>query len=134
MADFPVNPEWVWLLTIVPLTGGAFLLIAAIAGLIALIRGSTRAPRARSVAFRAAALALVSPAFPLIPLAFLKWGVEFDYDWVVALFWLSILFFAFGCWWLTRPARWGRLWLARIWGSGCWWLGRPARSVRQPPK
>jgi hypothetical protein len=126
MADFPINPEWMWLLTIVPLTGGVFLFVAAIAGPIAIIMGSTRAPRARSVAFRTAVLALGSFAFPLIPLALLKRGVDLDYDWVVVLFWLSILFFAFGCWWLTRPARWGRLQLARVARCVCWWLGRPA--------
>lgn len=104
MADFPINPEWMWLLTIMPLTGGVFLFVAAIAGPIAIFMGSTRAPRARSVAFRTAVLALGPFAFPLIPLALLKRGVDLDYDLVVVLFWLSVLFLAFGCWWLGRPA------------------------------
>jgi Ca2+/Na+ antiporter len=99
------DPAWFFVLLGVPLIGGAFLLIAAIAALQAVIQGTTRAPRARSVALRALVLALVSPVLPMIPIS-LRHDIDMDVFDVAVVMWIA--FAVFGCWWLTRPAGWSR--------------------------
>jgi hypothetical protein len=102
MADFGVDFASLSILAGVPLTAAGFLLVAAIAGLITL---ATKAHRARHIAFRAMAIALVSLVFPLVPFGFLESGVKLDADLIHAWFWLWLMFFVGGCWWLARPAR-----------------------------
>ena len=105
MADFPTpSLAQLWLWAGVPLMGFVALAIAAIAG-IGTIRRSTGAPRARSAAGRAMALALGLPVFPLIPIACHEARVNLDDDLISVLAWLSVLFFAGGCVWLTRSGR-----------------------------
>lgn len=93
-----------WLWAGVPLMGFVALTIAAIAG-IGTLRRSNSARPTRSVAFKAMALALGLPVFPLIPIACQEARVNLDDDLISALAWLSLLFFAGACVWLIRSAR-----------------------------
>jgi len=105
MADFGApSLAQLWLLAGVPLMGFVALAIAAIAG-IATLRHSTGTPLARPVAARAMALAQGLAVFPLIPIAWHEARVNLDDDLISVLAWLSVLFFAGGCVWLTRIAR-----------------------------
>jgi hypothetical protein len=105
MVDFPVpSLAGLWLWVGVPLMGFVALTIAFFAG-IGGLRRSPGALLARSVAARATALALVSPVFPLIPIACREARVALDDDLVTSLAWLSVLFFAGGFVWLTRNPR-----------------------------
>src|SRR5262245_13129972 len=103
MADFGSNFAWIWLVAGVLLVAGVHLLLAVVAGAVGLFKW-TGARRARHVALRALILALAAPLFPAMPYACVKAEISIDYVWVEVLAWLWLLFFAWGCWWLIKPA------------------------------